>query len=1025
MKLTALAHVGVWVVWALWAYCLTITVLSLLGFVAHHLRFKGPASAVLSIRNRVVPTSVRVILDTVFVAAVMAPALRASASIGHLPAGQAVTQLAPPSPSPTPLPALTPAHSPAPDGSTDRGATYTVTRGDTLSSVALADCGDASQWRAIAGANPQIKNPNLIHPGDQLAIPCAPGNGVDSRPAAVLHTVAEGESLYSIAAHYAPAGTSETEIAERSSQLFSANHNRVVGPYGERLDRPRFIEAGWTLVIPPSVSAPARITAPAPPAAATVPVVPAEPLPAVKPPVSAVTPAPVSPQAPAPAVPVVSPTTASALTPATNTTVAPVTNVRRSQGHGRTHGFPIEVPGGVVLAGSSAGLLLALRHRARARRLHEAHLDGTPVRLEPEGEILSTLRTSGLGPAFDGLGALAETVLQRWANANGGVVPKVLSCWEGEPTTFVLDVAADAPCPDLYEDEHVRVEFRPVGNRLAGLISDSAPAPIVRGMNALADGILVPVGSRNDSTLHAPLLGGHIAADGGEAPSLVAAMILAARARCLPDDLEVIVVGGALPPGFAETDSELVPVRHVSLGEQESVRLELEELLQTNATVIAGHQLQDLATHVITHPDDRVRASVLILPAGEVEAWVPLLTRSQGLGIGAVIVGDYRVAPRQLILNADGILYMEGEGIDRESLSPCLLPQPVLDELAPVADEEPPDNVEVPDTDWPPYEDPDDGDEQLQLVASKAVVHVGLFGTLRVTDARGERVAQPGRGRRATRDALAFLAAHPGWVDADQVRQALNKGDDLRSTHQDLYAAVSEARRWLLASWTSSNPGEVPPKGTELIAQQSGQGYRLATELGIEVDVAEFDRAWAAAKAHPESIAALRRMLATYTGTLLDPDRNSEAVAWVEKENLRTTQQSKVAWAALTLAEHLCAANRPREALDALEPLLAGILNEDLWLCALRCQGAAGPRGLDDRPGLIDLYGRYQALLSAATLPPPGPRAEELYRSLLSAAGARQTSTLDTSGVPPALVSEVNGNSPRRRLRLIRREAVR
>lgn len=49
--------------------------------------------------------------------------------------------------------------------------TYTVVKGDTLSGIAKRFYGSGSQYSKIAAANPGIKNPNLIYPGQVLSIP--------------------------------------------------------------------------------------------------------------------------------------------------------------------------------------------------------------------------------------------------------------------------------------------------------------------------------------------------------------------------------------------------------------------------------------------------------------------------------------------------------------------------------------------------------------------------------------------------------------------------------------------------------------------------------------------------------------------------------------------------------------------------------------------------------------------------------------------------------------------------------------
>ena len=54
------------------------------------------------------------------------------------------------------------------------GTTYVVKPGDSLSRIARAHYGDADQWRRIYEANrDQIKDPDLIHPGQSLKIPNA------------------------------------------------------------------------------------------------------------------------------------------------------------------------------------------------------------------------------------------------------------------------------------------------------------------------------------------------------------------------------------------------------------------------------------------------------------------------------------------------------------------------------------------------------------------------------------------------------------------------------------------------------------------------------------------------------------------------------------------------------------------------------------------------------------------------------------------------------------------------------------
>ena len=49
--------------------------------------------------------------------------------------------------------------------------TYTVVKGDTLGKIAQQFYGKAGDYTKIVAANPSIKNPDLIHPGDVFVIP--------------------------------------------------------------------------------------------------------------------------------------------------------------------------------------------------------------------------------------------------------------------------------------------------------------------------------------------------------------------------------------------------------------------------------------------------------------------------------------------------------------------------------------------------------------------------------------------------------------------------------------------------------------------------------------------------------------------------------------------------------------------------------------------------------------------------------------------------------------------------------------
>ena len=71
-----------------------------------------------------------------------------------------------------PAPSLPPLE--PPPATTGQSATYIVEAGDSLSKIAKRFYGDANKWPRIHEANSgQIKNPDLIHPGQKLTIPGA------------------------------------------------------------------------------------------------------------------------------------------------------------------------------------------------------------------------------------------------------------------------------------------------------------------------------------------------------------------------------------------------------------------------------------------------------------------------------------------------------------------------------------------------------------------------------------------------------------------------------------------------------------------------------------------------------------------------------------------------------------------------------------------------------------------------------------------------------------------------------------
>jgi nucleoid-associated protein YgaU len=58
------------------------------------------------------------------------------------------------------------------------GTTYTVEAGDSLWKISEKFYGDGNQWRRIYEANKsEIKDPDVIHPGQTFTIPATKGEG--------------------------------------------------------------------------------------------------------------------------------------------------------------------------------------------------------------------------------------------------------------------------------------------------------------------------------------------------------------------------------------------------------------------------------------------------------------------------------------------------------------------------------------------------------------------------------------------------------------------------------------------------------------------------------------------------------------------------------------------------------------------------------------------------------------------------------------------------------------------------------
>jgi len=143
---------------------------------------------------------------------------------------------------------------------------YTVQPADTLSAIAREQYGDDRYWRAIVAANPELKNPDVLTPGQVLKLP--PKEQVVSRgsttppagPATPGGTTAGAPGEPRPSGATPPAAGRATYVVERSDTLISIARN-VLGDGSrwreiyelnrERIANPNHITVGLELRMPP------------------------------------------------------------------------------------------------------------------------------------------------------------------------------------------------------------------------------------------------------------------------------------------------------------------------------------------------------------------------------------------------------------------------------------------------------------------------------------------------------------------------------------------------------------------------------------------------------------------------------------------------------------------------------------------------------------------------------------------------------------------------------------------------------
>lgn len=131
---------------------------------------------------------------------------------------------------------------------------HTVTAGESLSTISLAELGATDRWGEIFALNRHtLASPELIRVGQVLDVPAPAVAPVQEtpppsdRPAALPHTVTAGESLSKIS-------QSELGTPERWVEIFAVNRSTIASP--------DMLHVGQVLDIPPApVEVPADVLA--------------------------------------------------------------------------------------------------------------------------------------------------------------------------------------------------------------------------------------------------------------------------------------------------------------------------------------------------------------------------------------------------------------------------------------------------------------------------------------------------------------------------------------------------------------------------------------------------------------------------------------------------------------------------------------------------------------------------------------------------------------------------------------------
>lgn len=205
---------------------------------------------------------------------------------------------------------------------------------------------------------------------------------------------------------------------------------------------------------------------------------------------------------------------------------------------------------------------------------------------------------------------------------------------------------------------------------------------------------------------------------------------------------------------------------------------------------------------------------------------------------------------------------------------------------------------------------------------------------------------------------LAFRAGRP--VHREVLTEALWPGADPRTGGRNLHVAVSTLRRVL--------EPDLPKGATSSLICRDGETYRLCLPQDAFVDIVEFDRWLASARAAldrndmAEALREFRHAMALYEDDLLPEEGPAE---WIVGE--RDRRRMGVSELSGTLAEGLIGAGEPEEAAWVCRRgIQVDRYHDGLWRSLVRACELAGQPAASARA-----RGDYRALLLDLGLPAP------------------------------------------------------